>query len=345
MLRILELCLEDDSLALAADEAVLRSRYAGIAPDTLHIWSGHKSVLFTDRMDFWTETGAIKELGLRCLRVNSVEGKAIYCDSRTLNFAIAANQDLLKVERPENVAVLSEYQTFFECVAKGLEELGLKARADPKGVYSDNGKISAGFPYWLNKFLLFRACVFIDTELGVPARIITSKEKLTSVSEEIGRKIDNETAKAAILKGFETRLGVKLSPQPLLEKEKSLMGKLHRMKYSTAEWNEKGKEPHLGLLGEKLVEVYVANPPTSKCREFISLVDGAVKKAEEETKVVVWLRGVGDDQHPGEIYSPGLTYVSKAGLLPAVIVNGKVVFSREVPSKEDLEKAVIGGAQ
>jgi len=340
-MRLLELNLEDDALALAVDETTLRSRYAGIAPDTLHVYRGHGSVFFSGELEDWANVSALKEQGLKALRVNSVENKAVYSDPGTINFAITGPEELFKKGGPEYKPVLSEYQAIFEGVGEGLKELGLETRADPKGVYSETGKLSFGFPYWLTEnFLLFRGCIFIDTKLEIASRVMITREKLTSVAQETGGGIEPETAKAAIMRGFERRLGVKLNPGSLLEKEKALMTKLHRRKYTTPEWNERGKEPHFSMLGEKLVEVYVANPPTSKCRELISLVREVVSRSQE-TKFLVWLRGAGEDQNPGEIYSPGMTYVSKAGMLPAVVVNGKVMFAREIPRKEDLEKAIL----
>lgn len=342
MFRLLELKVEDVRLALAAGETLLRSRFAGIAPDTLYLWEGQDSVLFSGELEDWARINVIKEMGLQALRVNSVENRAVYIDDGTLNFTIATKKDLIEQTQPDRTPVLSEYQTIFECVTAGLEELGLKARADPKGIYLNTGKIAFGFPYWLsNDFLLFRGCVFVNTELETAERVMITKNRLTSISKESGKIIDSGTARSVITNGFEKKLGVKLTPQPLLEREEQLMLKLHQVKYSATEWNEKGKEPHLAMLGEKLVEVYVANPPTYKCRELMALVKDVVSRAKE-IKMLVWLRGAGEDQNPGEIYSPGLTYVSKAGLLPAVVVNGKVMFTREIPKKEDLEKAILG---
>jgi len=60
----------------------------------------------------------------------------------------------------------------------------------------------------------------------------------------------------------------------------------------------------------------------------------------DDVKVVAWRRGLGTEQHPLELMPPALIALSKADILPAVIINGEVKFTLEVPSEDDLRDAI-----
>jgi hypothetical protein len=70
------------------------------------------------------------------------------------------------------------------------------------------------------------------------------------------------------------------------------------------------------------------------------MVNKAVSHLMDEVKVVVWRRGLGGQQHPIEAMPPVIITLSKANILPAVIINGEVKFALEVPLESDLGEAI-----
>ena len=142
------------------------------------------------------------------------------------------------------------------------------------------------------------------------------------------------------MQGFEDKLEATFERKGLTDAEQKLAAKLYDTKYGTDRWHVEGKAPFLSLTGETLVALYVANPPTSKCRQLIETVNRAVSRLMDEVKVVVWRRGLGGQQHPVEAMPPVIITLSKANILPAVIINGEVKFALEVPLESDLGEAI-----
>jgi len=95
-------------------------------------------------------------------------------------------------------------------------------------------------------------------------------------------------------------------------------------------------------LGKTAIEVFVAYPPTSMCRELIHLVNDVVSDLQNEVKVMVWMRGRGIYQHgPYPEMSSALRAAEKSNILPVIIINGVLKFRQALPSKETLRKAVV----
>ena len=66
-----------------------------------------------------------------------------------------------------------------------------------------------------------------------------AEEKISSLSDELGREITFDMIKDALKKGMEKLIGEQLIPTELTEEEKQLAEKLYREKYNTDEWNFK----------------------------------------------------------------------------------------------------------
>jgi hypothetical protein len=163
---------------------------------------------------------------------------------------------------------------------------------------------------------------------------------VTSLTAELGRSLLPEEIIGILIQGFERKLNVTLEKSRLTGTERKLAEKLYDCKYSTDKWHFEGKAPFLSLTGETLVALYVANPPTSKCRQLIDRVNKAASSLMDEVKVVAWRRGLGTEQNPAELTPPVLVALAKANILPAVIINGEVKFALEVPSENILRAAI-----
>ncbi len=332
----------DPKMNLATNEAIFTSRYEDLAKETLHLWSSSKSVIFSaSREDIDIEN--CKRLGIELVRAFSVNPTVLYQDRGSLNFAVVANTSAFA---EKNNPVLSSYQVLNEAVAKGLEKFDVKLRVSPSGVYANNKKIVENLPVWLNNHLLFQGTLYVDTDLEIlrwvikPNTFSQKEEAMGTLSQEAGQKISIDTVKEVILSGIKRRLNIEFEEEGLTTDEQKLVDKLFRMKYNSERWNVDGNEPILVDMGKIAIEVFVAYPPTSKCRKLIQLVNEATADLQDKGKVLIWMKGRGLDQHRSYPHSPALFEAAKRSVIPTVIINGKMDF-KDVPSKDDLRKAII----
>lgn len=71
--------------------------------------------------------------------------------------------------------------------------------------------------------------------------VAVAEKKITSVKNELGHEVSSETAANALAVGFGNALGVEIAEAELTPFELELAEKLCKEKYSTDEWNLKGK--------------------------------------------------------------------------------------------------------
>lgn len=124
--------------------------------------------------------------------------------------------------------------------------------------------------------------------------------------------------------------------------EKKLAERLHEIKYSRHDWNFEGKAPP--SLKDVLIEVYVAYPPTKSCKEIIETVQSAMSNLKDKVELRIWMRGKGLDgsgSPPDVPMSLALMEAVKRSIVPAVIINGQLAFSEDVPSAEGVENKIL----
>jgi lipoate-protein ligase A len=343
--RLLNFITGNPKMEWAVNEAIFRSRRTGLAPDTLRLWQGSASVVLGAPSSFKDDVNhenCIKN-GVEIVRANSVSPEVFYYDMGSLNFAFAIDTSELKQFIKNYQPVLSEYQLLNECIAVGLnKKFRVTSKADATGVYINNKKVSESLQVWFYDYLLFQGIVHINTNLSIYNQVTRFKKQLTTLKLEIGEEIPVGDVINALVQGVEEKLDVKFNEQRITEEEQKLIQKLYRVKYSLDKWNISGREPFLIGMGKTTVEVFVAYPPTSKCRELIDLVKNVTSDLQNEVEIRVWMRGRGINQHgPCPEISPVLKYVEKHSTLPAIIINGELKFSESIPSKEDLRKAIL----
>lgn len=335
---------------LAVNESIFRSRREGLTQDTLHLWQSPNSVVIGTRNSYGDDVNheACRKYGIAIVRAISVVNGVLYQDLGSLNFAVAADAAFLKYLIEDYQPVLSEYQILNEGIAKGLQMFGVDAKADPSGIYIGNRRISEALPLWFYDFLLFQGTLRINTDLDIyyeATRTECSPEKkdaLTSLSFELGKNIPIDDVKKALVKGVEERLNVRFEEEGLVEDEQKLIKRLYMVKYGLSKWNVNAHKFFLIGMGKTAVEVFVAYPPTSMCRELIRLVNDVVLDLQDEVKVMVWMRGKGMYQHgPYPEMSSALRAAEKNNIIPVIIINGELKFRKSVPSKEDLRKTIL----
>lgn len=81
-------------------------------------------------------------------------------------------------------------------------------------------------------------------------------------------------------------------------------------------------------------ELYVAHPPTSKCRQLIDLSKTLLEEHPGRIRLVVYERGMMLTEEP----SPAFMGRLKILKIPAIFINGRFVCEREIPARELLSQ-------
>jgi|GEM_PF-760030 len=339
--RLLQYETSDPKMSLAVSEAIFRCNRAGLSPNTIYFWkTSNPIILFYSgsKHEISSEPGKVGEIEL--LRTCGVAGNNQFCDAGNINFSIAMNSKfLIPFLEGEYQPLLSEYKFLLNFFAEGIRGVGLKVKEEPYGIFTIEGREIASIqPAWIKDILLLQGTIYINTNLEKLNKVL--KREVTSVSKEIGKTIKPQEILVRIGNEFEKKLNMSFKKEGPIETEQRLAEKLYNKKYNTEKWHKEGKAPFLALMGETLVALYVANPPTSKCRQLIEMVKRVTNKIMDEVKVIVWRRGAGVEQHPSELMPPVIVTLSKAHIIPAVIINGEVKFALEIPQEDDLREAI-----
>jgi len=94
-------------------------------------------------------------------------------------------------------------------------------------------------------------------------------------------------------------------------------------------------------MDEKIrMEIYIARPPTSKCRELVAIMEEMVGRYPDQVRLVVFERGAPWPEEP----SRALKYaLHKAATVPMCYVDGKLVVGGKVPAPGEVERAIEDG--
>lgn len=339
--RLLDFDTPDPKMSLAVSEAFFRCKRAGLSPNTLYLWrTAEPIILFYSGSKHEILAQSIREQNVELLRTQTVAGNSFFCDAGNINFSIAVDTRLLEPRiEGDYRPLLSEYEFLLDGFASGIRRLGVEVKAETDRIYTAIGEeIATAQPAWLGDVLLLHGTVYVNTEVGNLK--LAFKRALTTLSSELKKNILPDEVTDIVVQGFENKLEATFERKGLTDAEQKLVVKLYDTKYGTDRWHVEGRAPFLSLTGETLVALYVASPPTSKCRQLIERVNKAVSGLMDEVKVVVWGRGLGGQQYPVEAMPPVIIALSKANILPAVIINGEVKFALDIPSENDLEEAI-----
>jgi len=131
----------------------------------------------------------------------------------------------------ERSAICFEKPSFYEMVVDGKKICG-NAQTRKSGVLMQHGSL----PMSLNTDILFDLFAFSSDEMR-KRRKEKFAAKATSIKDVINKTLSYETMVAAFKKGFETGLGIHLTPLTLTDDQWEEIHKLAQRKYATDTWN------------------------------------------------------------------------------------------------------------
>lgn len=85
------------------------------------------------------------------------------------------------------------------------------------------------------------------------------------------------------------------------------------------------------------LEVYIARPPTSKCREVVAVMEEVLQRYPDQVRLIVFERGAPWPEEPSGVLRFA---IQKANTVPMCFAGGKLVVGGGVPSVDEVEEQV-----
>jgi len=256
--RLLELEVNDAFTNMAIDEAVATARIKGLVPNTLRFYQWKPSAVSVGRFQ-----DVSKEVQIENCRQHGVDvvrritgGGTVYHDSQgEITYSVIAKEEDFGTKD-----VLHAYNTICNGLIEAAKILGVKADFNPgdskncPNIAIQGKKISGSAQFHRGGVLLQHGTFLLEADLDtmftflrVPWAktnidvVCEARERLTSIKNELGKRVSTDEAYRALVKGFEKALSVQLRGETLTSYEQKLAQKLRRNKFSTEEWNLSGR--------------------------------------------------------------------------------------------------------
>lgn len=95
----------------------------------------------------------------------------------------------------------------------------------------------------------------------------------------------------------------------------------------------------MNAMADKLkLEIYIARPPTRKCRELIAVMEEVVQRHPDEMRLLIFERGVPWQEEPSAALKTLIT--KEGGGVPLSFVGGKFLLSGSVPTLAQVEAKI-----
>jgi lipoate-protein ligase A len=256
--RLLSLKASDGFANMAVDEAVLTARIKSSVPNTLRFYRWIPSTVSVGRfqnVEDEVQLDNCRKEGVNVVRRITGGGTVYHDREGEITYSVVAKtQDLGTAD----IGLL--YARLYGGLTEALRTLGVESdfcAGTPKACPNltvRGKKISGSAQTHRGGVVLQHGTLLLEvnlekmfTFLRVPwartrTQVITAaREKITSVDEELGRRITIEESAAALTKGFSRALNVELVNGELTPYEADLAAELLRDKYSYNEWNLNGE--------------------------------------------------------------------------------------------------------
>jgi len=234
--RLIDMRIEDAPTQMAIDEAIAMARLKEGTPNTVRLYSIEKEV----------NLPACEEHGVDVIR-RITGGGAVYHDyNGEITYSLVAPEADPKMPAD----ILESYKLICGAIVNGLARLGVDAEFKPVNDIDAGGKkISGNAQTRRHGVILQHGTVLVDSDirrmfqvLRVSDAKISDKliiqaveDRVTNLRRYLGRQVNFDEARVALIKGFEDTFDVALEPGELTDAETRLVKQLHD-KYSSREW-------------------------------------------------------------------------------------------------------------
>jgi len=234
---------------MGLDEAMLELKRKGLIPNTLRLYIMKPSAV---TIGYFQKV--VDAVNLSYLEKNEIPftrritgGGSVYHDAEgEITYSVVADLDFIPFD------LLKSYQFICRGILETLSFLGLKAKFVPINDVVVNGKkISGSAQARRGNAVLQHGTLMYNTNLEVLEKalkapreklvdrgVLSLKERVTTISLELHRKVDKKEVIEALKKGFRKAFNVDFEEGGFTEEEISLARKL-TSKYSSRRWKFK----------------------------------------------------------------------------------------------------------
>ncbi|MEX2724250.1 MAG: biotin/lipoate A/B protein ligase family protein [Candidatus Freyarchaeota archaeon] len=321
-------------VGFAIDETIMIQVYNSLSPSTIHFWSCKPTLSIGDDALEEEEINTLKRHGIELARRHTF-GPGFYVDENTLVFSFIINTK--NFDLPNNIQ--ETYATIYSPIIRAVRSYGVPCiYEDPFYLVEDGKIVSQATQFWYYDVLVFQGVVYLDTNFTVPNRLNLLPRMITSIKNRYKESLSKEefikNTCIKIINDFK----VKLVKGDLTPQEKGFLKTVLETKYTTEKWLLYGIPPL--AYGKLLIELLLDNPPTETCSEIEENVKKAIEQSGEAQKIELRIWRKGEARPPGTTVSKGLIQAGKNSLIPAIIINGNLKFTRTAPSQEQILESI-----
>lgn len=240
MLRLVDSGLAHPLYTVALEEAILESCAKGLMPPTLHLYVRDRptvSLGYFEKVEAALDlAAAMREQVFLVRRMSG--GSTIYTDPGQLIFSLTVDQGA--IPRPADAYALT-----CGVLVNALAELGVEAEhKPPNDVLVQGRKISGSAQTRKQGMLMVHGTILVDTDLDRMVRVLLprpdkqtrTRDQMTSLSHELGREVEMDRVKDALVRAFSEELEQRAVCIPVNEREKGRVKALIEEKYGREEY-------------------------------------------------------------------------------------------------------------
>ncbi|MFH1316751.1 MAG: biotin/lipoate A/B protein ligase family protein [Candidatus Woesearchaeota archaeon] len=248
--RLLPVIEDSAARLMAIDEAILTARSEGKSGNTLRFYKWKPSAVTIGYFQ-----NAEKEVNLDYLKKNGIDivrrltgGGAVYHKDE-LTYSVFLNDNDIE----DGKDTLAVFKKICGAIIYGLKEIGIKAEFAPiNDIVADGKKVSGNAQTRKGNAILQHGTILLSVDKEMMFKILTvdedkvklknlikAGERVTSLSDVAGKRIEFDEVRKSIVKGFEDQMDIKFVEGDLSEYEKELIDKFYKEKYNNDEWNMK----------------------------------------------------------------------------------------------------------
>jgi len=256
--RLLRLEVNDAFTNMAIDEAVVTARIKGSIPNTVRFYRWKPSAVSLGRFQDVSNEVLMencRQYGIDIVRRIS-GGGAIYHDyDGEITYSVVSRE-----EDFGTADVVYAYNTICTGLVEAAKILGVNADFSPgdskhcPNIAINGKKISGSAQFHKGGVLLQHGTFLLDVDLErmftflrvpwaktIQDVVCVAQQRHTSIRETLNRDVSVLEAYEALTKGFQIALGINLQEVDLTEQERQHALKLKQEKFSSDNWNLRGK--------------------------------------------------------------------------------------------------------
>ena len=257
--RLLNHGPQDAFMNMAVDEAVLICRAQDHVMNTLRFYEWKPSAVSIGRfqdIEKEVQVENCRKLGVDVVR-RITGGGAVYHDERDeVTYSVVTDKVSLEAD-----SIIDIYRRIYLGLTKGLESLGVTVDFNAGNVKTcpnltvKGRKISGSAQCHKSGVILQHGTILSSVNLERMFTVLRSpraencaqivpiaRGKITSLTDELKRKVPRAELTCALAGGFLEALGIQLIEGELTSREHELAEALYRKKYLTEAWNFKASE-------------------------------------------------------------------------------------------------------